>query len=435
MWCRHTLDRRRPEDIGRGTGPGLPRTAEVQSSGLCRKRGAWAPLRVYRRAVEPRTRLSAIAARLRTTPSDLLLAVAVTGLVVTELDGGAMRYPTAATALAVPILISLAWRRRWPVVVVVAVSLLDVGLSAASTGPFPPQLMFVAVLLAVYSAAAHTAGRHALVAGATSLVLITVAHNLTGDGDPGDFLPQLVWGAPWLAGRLVRRQTIAAAESATRAAEVLRLRDEQVREARDRERDRIARELHDVVAHAVSLMVVQAGAERLRLGHEAPHTREVLEAVETNGRQALSDLRGMLGVLRDADAPEGLAPQPRLSDLTALVERVRAAGLPVELDVAAAETVPDALGLAAYRIAQEALTNVLKHAGPVPTRVRVRTDGERVRLDVVSALPAGVPAQRSADGRGLLGMQERAALHGGQVRCGPEDGRWAVHAELPLATA
>ena len=118
----------------------------------------------------------------------------------------------------------------------------------------------------------------------------------------------------------------------------------------------------------------------------------------------------------------------------ALVDRVRAAGLPVELDLATADHLPAALGLSAYRIVQEALTNVLKHAGPVATTVRVHADPDVVRLDVTSVLPTSLPDQRSADGRGLLGMRERAALHGGHVECGPEGGSWGVHAVLPVST-
>lgn len=371
-------------------------------------------------------------ARLRATPLDLLLAVAVTVLVVGDVNSGTVAHPLAATLVALPVCLGLAWRRTHPVPVVVTVCLLNLHLSVTASGEFPPQFVFVAVLLAVYSAAAHTAGRAALAAGAVSFGLIFVSHVATGDGDPGDFLPELVWGAPWLAGRVVRRQTLEAAASATRAAEVLRRRDEELREARAQERDRIARELHDVVAHAVSLVVVQAGAERLRLGEAVPHTRDVLEAVETAGRQALGDLRTMLGLLRDAGAADDLAPQPQLSDLPALVERVRSAGLPVELELAGGP-VPPAVGLTAYRIVQEALTNVLKHAGPVPTSVQVSCESGLLRLDVTSPLPVAVPQQR-VGGRGLLGMSERAALHGGSVVCGPDGGQWAVRAELPVGT-
>lgn len=370
--------------------------------------------------------------RLRTTRADLLLAVGVTGVSLADIHSGTTTDPLVAWLIAVPALLSLIWRRHRPVAVVLAVCLLDLYLAANTAGDYPPQLMFFGLLLAIYSAGAHTAGRAALVAGGASLALVMAAHYVTPDGDAGDFLPQLVWGAPWLAGRMVRRQTLAAAAAATQAADVLHRRDEELREARVRERDRIARELHDVVAHAVSLMVVQSGAERLRLGEQESQTRAVLEAIETSGRQALTDLRRMLGLLREGGQDEdALAPQPQLSDLPALVERVRAAGLPVELELSDCPVTP-AVGLTAYRIVQEALTNVLKHAGPVPTSVCVRIEGDVLHVDVSSPLPGRVPEQRDG-GRGLLGMAERVTLHGGCVLAGPRGDRWRVQVELPGA--
>lgn len=383
--------------------------------------------------MDPWRWLLRLADRLGTTAGDLLLGLAVTALVASELDERTTSVPLIAALVAVPVLLGLGWRRRAPVAVVVSVGLLNLYLSATAPGPYPPQLMFVAVLLAIYTAAACTSGRRALLAGAGSLLLVLAAHVVTGGGDPGDFLPELVWGAPWLAGRLVRRQTLQAAAAATRASEVLRRREAELRAAQEGERDRIARELHDVVAHAVSLMVVQAGAERLRLGDRAPQTSAVLDDVENAGRRALTDLRSMLGLLRDGDAGrQPLAPQPQLSDLPALVEQVRAAGMAVELQVHGPVAVPAAVALSAYRIVQEALTNALKHAGPVPARVCVDVGEQSLTVDVTSAVRAGVPEQRSANGRGLLGMRERAALHGGDVACGLEGDQWAVRAVLPL---
>ncbi len=291
------------------------------------------------------------------------------------------------------------------------------------------------MLLAIYSIGAYSTGRRTWLGGAATLVLVEAAHLVTADGNPGDFLPLLTWAAPLAAGRLVRRRTLEAVAAATQAAEVVARRDAELRQACEHERDRIARELHDVVAHAVSLMVVQAGAE-LRLGAAAPQTRSALDAVETAGRQALGDLRTMLGLLRSGPSGE-LEPQPRLADLPALVQGVRAAGLPVILQETGCPPPdsPAAVGLSAYRIVQESLTNVLKHAGPVLTTVRVAYGPDAVRLEVTSPLPAGPPAQRAADGRGLLGMQERGALHLGAVSAGPEGASWRVQATLPLATS
>jgi signal transduction histidine kinase len=354
--------------------------------------------------------------------------------VVGELVGSNTRQPAVVVPVAGLAMATLAWRRAAPTTVAVVVLLASLLMSLTAQGEFPPQLPFVADLLAVYTAASCLAGRRAWVAGALTLALVWVSHSVTGDGDPGDFLPALVWGAPWAAGRLVRRRLLEAAQVATDAALAVQQHDDQLREAAARERDRIARELHDVVAHGVSLMVVQAGAERLRLGADAPQTRDVLDDIERAGRTALGELRTMLAVLRAADGAEVTArtPQPTLTDLPELVERVRDAGVTVQLDADLAADVPATVGLSAYRIVQEALTNALKHAPGRPATVSVYRDADRLLIEVTSPLPA-VPAQADGPGRGLVGMSERAALHGGTVSSGPDGGCWRVVASLPLA--
>ncbi len=203
-----------------------------------------------------------------TSPEDAVLAVAVTVVASSEFGPQWVADPLVAGLMGVPVLLSLAWRRRFPALVAVAVCTFGLLLAVSAPGEFAPQFYFFAVLVAVYSCGAWTTGRRAVLGGAVTFALISVAHIWTGDGDAGDFLPWLVWGAPWFAGRLVRRRTLEAAASGRRAAELEQQRDAAVREVASRERNRIARELHDVVAHAVSVMVVQAGAERLALGRE-----------------------------------------------------------------------------------------------------------------------------------------------------------------------
>ncbi|HWH27404.1 MAG TPA: histidine kinase [Mycobacteriales bacterium] len=382
-------------------------------------------------------RAAAAAARARTSLTDVAFAVALLVLVVGELAIDDSRQSPATVAVVAAALVSVAWRRRAPVAVAVAVLGASLLLSATAEGEFPPQLPFLADLLVVYTVAALLAGRRAVAAGALTLALVWTAHLLTGDGDAGDFLPVLIWGAPWAAGRLVRRRTLEAAAAATRAALVEQRREQDLREAAAHERDRIARELHDAVAHGVSLMVVQAGAERLRLDGTAdgdPRTREVLAAVEQAGRSALGELRTMLAVLRDAETDSGRRPVPGLDALPELVERVRRAGLPVDAEIAWLAGVPVTVGLSAYRIVQEALTNVLKHSPGARTTVEVAKDGAVLRLRVTNSLPA-VPSQPGRTGRGVVGMTERAALLGGRVRAA-EDGRaWVVDAELPLTAS
>lgn len=380
-------------------------------------------------------RLQHAAARGRTSLLDVALALGVGGLVLGELVTDDSQQPPAVVALVAVAMLSLVWRRAAPTGVALVVLLASLLLAVTAEGEFPPQLPFVAVLLVLYTAAVSLAGRRAWVVGAATLSLVWVAHLTTGDGDAGDFLPVLVWGAPWAAGRLVRSRTLEAAEAARRAALLVQHRDEQAREAAASERDRIARELHDVVAHGVSLMVVQAGAERLRLADQHPATREVLAGIEGAGRTALVELRAMLGVLRTADCAgsEGVArtPQPGIADLPGLVMSVRAAGVPVTLSGPLPMDVPATVGLSAYRIVQEALTNVLKHAPGRAAQVTVHLDDDRLQVEVRSAL-AVVPPQGDGSGRGLIGMAERAALHGGTVTSRQEGGHWRVACCLPL---
>jgi len=267
------------------------------------------------------------------------------------------------------------------------------------------------------------------VAGAASLALVWVGFVAGPDVNSNDFFPFLIWGAPWLVGRLARRQSLGARADGARAAVLLAEQEAQTRDAASRERDRIARELHDVVAHAVSLMVVQAGAERL--AHPDSPSRPALEAIETSGRQALVELRSMLGVLRESQH-EASEPQPDLSSLPALVDRVRDAGLQVELHTTGCGQVPPGIALSAYRVVQEALTNALRHGGEVPTEVRVEV-GDAVLVEVRSGLPSAGMTSRAGSGRGVVGMRERVALHAGSLDAGPEGGQWVVRARLPLA--
>jgi signal transduction histidine kinase len=328
---------------------------------------------------------------------------------------------------------TLAWRRRYPVAVAIVVCALNFGFSATAPGQFPPQLFLIPLVLAVYAVAAHTGGRTAWLGAAMTLALIVAGHAVSRDGEALDFLPWLVWGASWFAGSLVRRRTLDAAAVVSEATLRAHRQEEHAREAAARERDRIARELHDVVAHAVSLVVVQAGAERLVLGADAPRTRAVLDAIENAGRQALVELRAMLAVLRspdDAGSAE-MGPQPGLDELPALAARVRDAGLPIDLDVDVPGGVPPGVGLSAYRIVQEALTNALKHA-PTSTHVEVHCRDGALSVEVRNPLVQAADQVDSGTGRGLVGMRERAMLHGGEVHAGVVSGMWVVRARLPL---
>ena len=317
---------------------------------------------------------------------------------------------------------SLAWRLQAPHVPVLLIGATNLWLLATAPGEFGPQTVVLGLLVAVYSAAAHLAGRRAAIVGTAALVLVWAAHASTREGDLADFFPALEWGVPWLAGRLVRRQTMRAHDAGARAA----LLEVEAREAVVRERDRIARELHDVVAHAVSVMVVQAGAERVSATSDPARTRTALEAIETTGRQALVELRTMLGVLR-ASEDAGLDPQPDLSAVPALVEQVRAAGLDVRLVSRGSGSAPAGVGLAAYRVVQEGLTNALRH-GSGDATVTLEVD-DAVCVEVRNGMGA---RSEEGSGRGLLGMRERVHLFGGTLHAGQEGDVWVLRASLPI---
>jgi signal transduction histidine kinase len=199
------------------------------------------------------------------------------------------------------------------------------------------------------------------------------------------------------------------------------------------ERRRIARELHDVVAHSVSVMTVQAGGVRRLLLPEQEREREALLTIEETGRTALTEMRRLLGILRGANETPSLAPQPGMGTLGALVEQLRDAGLPVEYRVEGEPVeLPPGIDLSAYRIVQEALTNALRHAGPARARLSVRYRPTRLELEIENDGRSDVNG--AADGQGLVGMEQRVALFGGELTAGPRVGAdgYRVKATLPL---
>jgi signal transduction histidine kinase len=275
--------------------------------------------------------------------------------------------------------------------------------------------------------------RVAYFGGATTFALVSIIYYRDPSASPSDFFFLLFFfGAAWLAGLALSSRSQQALELRARAERAERDREDEARRAVEEERARIARELHDVVAHSVSVMVVQAGGVRRLLDPDQDRQREALLAIENTGRAALTEMRRMLGVLRSDEPQAGpLAPQPGLEHLDRLLEQTRQAGLSVELEVEG-EPVPLAAGidLSAYRIVQEGLTNTLKHAGPgANARVIVRYLPEQLELEVSNdgTLPS------NGDGHGLVGMRERVALYGGTLEAGPgKNGGYSVRARLPV---
>jgi signal transduction histidine kinase len=336
--------------------------------------------------------------------------------------------------------VPLAWRRRRPVAAVLAVALVEVAVTAVG---FPGEILAFSCLIGVYSLAAHAERRTALLGLACTPVLIGVAMWLDRDrvGGWGDVLWNLViFLTAWVLGDNLQARRSRTAALEERAARLEREQADAAARAVQEERARIARELHDVVAHSMSVMVVQAGAARRSIDRDREGAKEAMVAIEQTGRQALDEMRRLLGVLRrDGDESLARAPQPTVRHLDALVRQVREAGLEVDLEVVGEpRDLAAGLDLSAYRIVQEALTNVLKHAGRAAATVRL-TYGERhleieVRDDGRGLAAALVgPAVGGSGGNGLVGMRERVALYGGSLVAGPcPGGGYEVRATLPL---
>ncbi len=284
-----------------------------------------------------------------------------------------------------------------------------------------PQSELLSAALAFWCLGAYVTGR----ASRWALVLALAALVVHEPGDVVVLGPLMV--GVYAAGRLMQsREQLAAALQEERA--------HAERYAVAEERARIARELHDVVGHAIATMTVQAGAERMALGDARPETTKVLHQIELTGRQTLQEMRRLLGVLRTDEDPVDFTPQPGLGQLGTLAERVGHAGLAVDLrvDVDPGRVSPG-IDISAYRIVQEALTNVLKHAGTDRARVCVRDHEGAVEIEVTDA-GGGTGAAAAADGpgHGLAGIRERVALYGGSLDAGPApDGGWRMLARLP----
>ncbi len=286
-------------------------------------------------------------------------------------------------------------------------------------------------------AAAWVIGREndrprALVGLAVSYACVqTLAANFEDSLGVGDviFLGMLALG-PWIAGQVVRSRELQAVQLRELAKRLEQEKEQRARAAVADERLRIARELHDVVAHSISVMTIQAGAARLLLDDDPDDAEEPLRRVEETGHQTLSEMRRLLGVLQPDTGNGGLEARPSLAHLGSLLEQFRSAGLPVELDVVGEQRgLPAGVDLAAYRIVQEALTNVLKHAGPATAKVSVRYTPSAVDLEVAD--DGQGPVARSG-GHGLVGMRERCAVYGGEFEAGSRDGGgYAVRARLP----
>ena len=361
-------------------------------------------------------RLAGVDLDLVTDAGVAIAGVALTALAAWAPWGAAVIGPVWLRAV-LPLLAGgpLVLRRRAPLIMWGAISA-AIALQYGITSHPPQGLEWFVLFAAAYSLGALVSLRRSAVCLAVSMVVFIAAR-------PGVSVIPLL--AAWLVGVFVSTRGRAASLTARNA--VLQQQAEQAAEA---ERTRIARELHDIVAHHLSVIVLQAGGARAS-GNADEAT---LEKIENSGRQALTETRRLLGVLRDPGEETGLAPQPGIDELDALAASIRAAGVPVNLVISGNRAaLPAAVDVSVYRIVQEALTNVLKHASHACANVTIGCAVDAVTIEVTDDGTKQSVNGTLAGGHGLAGMRERVAIFGGELYAGPRpDGGFAVHARLPL---
>jgi len=404
----------------------------------------------HRREEVPGDVLAAVASRFmsaRTAVFDALVAASVFAFGQAEVwnasgDGAASlvgpRWANA-TAYGVAALLLLARRQRPLAVLVAQCGALTVEVVAFGASESLGAL--VPVLIGVYSVAAYGSRRSAVL-GLGATVAWAAAHTLS---DPALDGPGEILGAAsfwflvplaWLLGDYARTRRLYVGELADRALRAEQDQEEQTHRAVARERARIARELHDVIAHGVGVMVRQAEAGEVRLDTDPARARASLVAIAETGRQALTEVRRLVALLRTDDDPDDLSPQPDLGSLDELFARVRHAGLEVTVRREAVTHVPAGLQLVAFRLVQEALTNTLQHAKATHADVALRREDDMLVAEVIddgTGASDGGTAAVPRTGQGLVGMRERVALYGGDLVAGPRPGGgFAVRARIPL---
>lgn len=374
-----------------------------------------------------------------------VLVVLLAALTQVEIWSSSPRPTPAAGAAALVGPLPLLLRRRFPFA---APALVFAGLAAASLadqraaadGVFLTLFSASWLAVAFWFAGAQDEGDRAVAGAAVGLASVAVVGGSAGhhfalvdENADLDLIALFIMGGGLsLAAFALGRRTRGAAELEQRAIRLELEREERTRSAVEAERARIARDLHDVIAHSVSVMTVQAGAARLLLPESPEQARAPLLSVEETGRQALAELRRLLGILRTEDAEPTLAPQPGIADLSMLLQRARRAGLPVELHVEGVpEPLPPGIELAAYRIVQEALTSALEHDGAGAARVTLRYT--RGALDLEIAHDGSAGRDNGALGGHLVAVRERVSVYGGVLESGARTGGgYAVRAHLPL---
>jgi signal transduction histidine kinase len=329
---------------------------------------------------------------------------------------------------------SLMLRRRYPLVPLAA-GLVIIELANLARPAVPNQLAETGAFLFGFVFAIYSAGRYATGSAVLGCALLVVAAIPLAGIEPGDPVAftdiaffVMFLGGPFVGGRIVRRRVA--------REQVLEVeRDTKAAEAVADERARIARELHDVVSHAISVVVLQARGGRKLLADEPASAREAFDVIEQVSEQALTEMRRLLGLLRAGDDELALAPQPSIARIDELISGLKASGLPVEVTVEGEPApLPAGVDVSAYRIVQEALTNALKHAGPARAHVYLRYHADDLELEILDDGAGG--GNGGGSGHGLAGIRERVAVIGGEMDSGARPGGgYAVRARLPLGSA
>ena len=340
-------------------------------------------------------------------------------------------------ALEAGLTLILLARRRFPFGAPAAMLVAGTAISFVDGRLIPYSFAgFIAAMAASFLLGSLADRRQALIGLAITFAALVVIVGNDPERSTGDFifLP-LVFGIAWLTGYGLTRRLEQAQAAEERARSLELEREAEARAAVAEERARIARELHDVVGHAVSVMTVQASGVRRLLNPEQEREREALEIVEQTGREALAEMRRLVGVLRRPEEAPALAPQPSLQHLDKLVEQAGDAGLPVAVQIEGeARDLPAGVDLTAYRVVQEALTNAVKHARATSAEVLVRYADGAVELQISDDGKGVSDGSAESGGHGLMGMRERVAVYGGDLEAGPRpEGGFALRARLPIA--
>jgi signal transduction histidine kinase len=370
---------------------------------------------------------------------EILIAVlAIEGMleVVVGRDSPAAAHPLSYAVAAIAILaLPIFARRRFPFAAPLAYWLLAAGASFIDwrTTPFPVSLFPIGIAVAFLLGNVRNTVKASIGLAVVVGSALTIVYKIPGHSTPELVFIPMEFAIGWLAGFAVRERSEQAEAAEVRASQAERERDAAARIAVAEERARIARELHDVVAHAVSVMVLQVGAVRHKLPDALPEDREALEGVERAGRTALTEMRSLLAAMRpDGDGVE-FTPQPGLDDLDSLLREVGRAGLPVELHVDGEPIpLPRGIDLSAYRIVQEGLTNALKHARANNADVSVRYQPHELQLEIRDD---GIgTATTDGLGHGLIGIRERVKIYGGEMTAGTASGGgFILSTRLPLS--